>query len=127
MPTCSGSISDSSGLATSAYTYGQLRRKTASPLRKAACDSSSLYWSTDWGATPSEIMLCQVSRPAADSGLSMTTFVGSSGSRTLPPWVQMYSQPLHTPPAIRPLIMHQERGQALVAPLEQRKLRVLGL
>jgi hypothetical protein len=81
------------------YMYGQLRQKTASPPRKGASLSGSVYVPTACGVTPSVTMLYSVSRPATDSGLSMITLLASLGSSTSPPWVQMYSRPLTVPPS----------------------------
>ena len=65
--------------------------------KKLARDSVSLQFATASGAAPLVSMLAYVARPAAASGLSMTTLLFSS--RTSPPWVQMYSRALHTPPS----------------------------
>jgi hypothetical protein len=78
-------------------TSGARRAQRADlPVRKLPSDSPSWYWSTALGEVPVAIMLCSMARPAADSGLSMMTLDGFSGSRMLLPAPQIYSQPLQT-------------------------------
>ncbi len=84
-PTWACSITESCGLPAIEYVCGQARKKTDSPRRKMGSHSVSVYVATDCGETPSSIMLRSVWSPAAASGLSTTTVLGSFLSSTRPP------------------------------------------